>query len=130
VFHLHDAEQIAKGLVRVGNKREGQRLLFNEVAVGFERIARNTNNLCSCLLEFFMQIAKSLRLGSAARRVIFGIKVQDSPLTDQRGLGDVAGSAGGGKVGNFLSDGDLTHCAGSNGNKAATTRRPSDIKML
>src|SRR5690606_4307011 len=101
-----------------------------EIAVRLERVARDADDAGPRLLEVGMQVAKALRLGGAARRVIFGIKIQHGPVPGEGRVGDLAFGAGCGEVGQGAADGDLTHSVGSRGSKAATTRRPSAIKML
>ena len=85
IFQLEGAEQIACRFTGIREQREGQGELGFEIFMRFDAVARNTHDFAIFLLEFFMQIAKLLSFGRAARRIVLGVKVNDQMLAARAG---------------------------------------------
>src|SRR3546814_4528398 len=62
--------------------------------------------------------------------LVFGVEIQHGPVPAQAVQADLALRALGGECGNGLAHGYWLHATSLLGSRAATTRRPSDIRML
>jgi len=84
VLHLHDAEQIADFLIRVGKQVEWKSHPGLEAFMRLDAVARNAMDGATELCEFRMQVAELLAFGGAAGGVVLRIKVEDQRAS-QRG---------------------------------------------
>src|SRR5690606_3414897 len=130
VFHFDDPERLAQRFVGIGNQGKGQVLLFAEIGMRLERIARNADDLAAGIDELLVGVAEVLGFGGAARRAVLGVEVQHGAVPAQAVQADLALRAMGGEFRNRLAGSYLAHAISLLGSRATTTRRPSDIRML
>jgi len=74
ILQLDHFEQGAHRLIDIGKQCEGQGELGLKVFMRLDAVARDADYFTVCILESRIQITELLRLGGAARRIVFGIK--------------------------------------------------------
>src|SRR3569833_1263281 len=72
---VDEIEQHAEIFFRIGKKREGQALLYYELVVRFNAVARYADNVNACLAELAVQVPEILALPGAAARHVLGIEI-------------------------------------------------------
>ena len=68
-------------LVSVGNKREGQVVLFDELLVRLFAVDTYTDYFITGLAQFIVVVAQVAGLGGAARCAVFGVEVENDFLS-------------------------------------------------
>src|SRR5690606_21483006 len=114
----------------VGDQREGQTLLGNEILMRLQGVARHPDNAGTGSQKLFMVIAKALRLGGAPGRAVLGIEIQDRLAALERFQRDFALGGNRREGRNELTKRDLHYSVSCGGMSATMTRRPSAMSML
>jgi hypothetical protein len=80
VLVLHDAEGVARLLIRVGKELERKLVLGLEAFVRLEGIARDAVDVDPGTPELLVELTEVAALRGAAGRVVLGVEVEDQPL--------------------------------------------------